>query len=211
MKSNDGRSARNWQAIARTDHGIRKFERLNILMAALRARSVLMDQACSINGRHKSAAENHGAASPLERNNVFRTVIDRNVSSVVGLCNNVVGWREQTQMDTVHACFLLEARFLIGIQASSAFNVCWSIRRCEKANAEIRVWMIEIANGDLRETFMPFNARTLSVARSELKGLKQDLTAGKMRRMRYHLAGRLFLVLSIVSDTQITPWELWSA
>ena len=44
--------------------------------------------------------------------------------------------------------------------------------------------MIEIANGDLRETFMPFNVRTLSVRSPKLKGLKQDLTAGKMRRMR---------------------------
>jgi hypothetical protein len=59
MKSNDGRSARNWQAIARTDHGISQFERLNVLMAALWARSVLMNQTCSVNGRHKSATENH--------------------------------------------------------------------------------------------------------------------------------------------------------
>jgi hypothetical protein len=129
VKTNDRGRTWYWKTVARTDHGIGQLKRLNVLMATFRARSVLMNQTCSINGRHKSAAENYRSASPLEWNDIFRALIDRKHNSVFVVCNSVVGGREQTQMNTVHACFLLEARVLISIQAKSTSSVCCSIRR----------------------------------------------------------------------------------
>jgi len=72
VKSHNGGCAGNWQAIFRTDDRIRELKWLDVIVAALGTNSILVDQAGTINGRHKSTTENDGPASPIDWNNILR-------------------------------------------------------------------------------------------------------------------------------------------